>query len=298
VIFDQIARNQRDSWVLIFFFVLLIGALGWVFGEFTEFGPYAAIPALILAVILSWSSYYYSDQIVLSLSHARPATREERAFLVNTVEGLALAAGIPMPRPYIIDDTAPNAFATGRDPAHAAIVVTTGLLEKLNRLELEGVVAHEMSHIGNYDIRFMMLVSVLVGVVAMLSDWMRRWLWWGGGRRRSSSSGGGNAGLILAIAGLVLMILAPFIASLMRLALSRSREYLADATGAKLTRYPAGLADALEKIDADREPLEVANKATAHLYIANPLKEHGGALNSLFSTHPPIADRVARLRKM
>jgi heat shock protein HtpX len=198
----------------------------------------------------------------------------------------------------VIEDSAPNAFATGRDPHHAALAVTRGLLTKMNRLELEGVVGHEMAHIRDYDIRFMMLVSVLVGTIVLLSDWMTRSLWYGGGRRRSSDSGGGGAGSILLLIGLVLVILSPIIAQLMQLAVSRRREFLADAEGAHLTRYPEGLASALQKIAADPDPLETANKATAALYICNPLADHGGWLNSLFDTHPPVEERIARLRAM
>jgi heat shock protein HtpX len=194
----------------------------------------------------------------------------------------------------VIEDGAPNAFATGRDPQHAALAVTRGLLDKMHQLELEGVIGHEMSHVQNYDIRFMMLVTVLVGTVVLLSDWMTRSLWYGRGRRSSRSSGGG----LLMLIGLVFVILSPLIAQLMQLALSRRREFLADASGAMLTRYPEGLANALERIAADTEPLEVANKATAHLYIYNPLRDHGGWLNGLFSTHPPVEERVKRLREM
>jgi len=246
-----------------------------------------------LAVLMTWGSYYYSDQIVLKMSGAKPVVREEELYFWNAVEGLSIAAGLPMTRPYIIEDSAPNAFATGRDPQHAALAVTRGLLEKLNRLELEGVIGHEMAHIQNYDIRFMTLVSVLVGTVVLLSDWMLRGLRYS--RRGGSGGKGGNP---LALIGLVFVILAPITAKLMQLALSRQREYLADATGAKLTRYPEGLASALEKLTADTDPLEVANKATAHLYIINPLTEHKGWTNKLFSTHPPIEERVKRLREM
>jgi len=201
-----------------------------------------------------------------------------------------------VPRLHVIEDSAPNAFATGRDPQHAALAVTRGLLDKMNRLELEGVVGHEMAHIRDYDIRFMTLVTVLVGTVVLLSDWMLRSLWYGG-RRRSSRSGGGAGGIVMLI-GLVFVVLSPIIAQLMQRAISRKREFLADAEGARLTRYPEGLASALEKLTADTEPLEVANKATAHLYIINPLTEHKGWTNKLFSTHPAIEERVARLRAM
>jgi len=291
--YQAISSNQAKSiFVMLLFMAVLVG-LGYVFGEVTHFRELVVV-AFVFALISVLASYYYSDRIVLAMSRARPAERSEYLELYNAVEGLSIAAGLPTPRIYVIDDTAPNAFATGRDPQHAVIAVTTGLTQKLNRQELEGVVGHEMAHIKDYDIRFMTIVAVLVGTIALVSDWMLRIFWWGGGdgdRRR----GGGAA---LALVGLLLAIAAPLIAVLMQMALSRTREYLADAEGAMLTRYPDGLADALEKLDADTEPLEVANKATAHLYIVNPLKEHGGVLNNLFSTHPPIEERVRRLRAM
>ena len=292
MVFDAIAGNRRQSYVLLAVMVLLLAGVVYVFGLYFELGHWVAIPALLFALMMAWGSYYYSDKIVLSMSQAHPATREDEPYLVNTVEGLSIAAGLPPPKCYIIEDSAPNAFATGRDPQHAAIAVTRGLLEKMDRLELEGVVAHEMSHIGNYDIRFMTLVTVLVGTVVLLSDWMLRARWYGGRRSR------GRGHPILLLVGLLLVILSPIIANMMKLALSRRREFLADATGAKLTRYPEGLASALEKLAADTEPLEVANKATAHLYIINPLTEHKGWTNKLFSTHPPMEERVARLRGM
>jgi heat shock protein HtpX len=291
--FDAIASNRRRSYVLLFGAVLLIVGVVYVFGLYYELGHWVVIPAAAFALTTTWGGYHYSDKIVLSMSQARAVTKQEEPYLWNTVEGLSLAAGLPMPRLYVIEDTAPNAFATGRDPQHAAIAVTRGLLDKMNRLELEGVIAHEMSHIENYDIRFMTLVSVLVGTVVLLSDWMLRSLWY---RRRRSSRSGGHP--ILLLIGLVFVILSPIIARLMQMALSRQREFLADASGAKLTRYPEGLASALEKLGADTEPLEVANKATAHLYIINPLTEHRGRLNRLFTTHPPIEERVKQLRQM
>jgi len=245
--------------------------------------------------------YYASDKIVLGISRARPASKEEYPYLYNVVEGLAIAAGIPAPKCYVINDTAPNAFAAGRKPETAVICVTTGILEKLNRVELEGVIAHEMSHIKNYDVRLQTLVVVMAGIVALLSDWMLRSFMWGGGRRRGrGKSGSGGAEGILVLVGLALAILSPFIATIIQLAVSRKREFLADASSAELTRYPAGLASALRKISADTEPLEAANKATAHLYIVNPLKnlKGGGGVNRLFSTHPPIEERIAALEKM
>ncbi|HEX7714226.1 MAG TPA: zinc metalloprotease HtpX [Bacillota bacterium] len=294
--YEQISRNLRRSRILVACFLVIISALGYFFGAASGFGWLGFILALFIAVATSWFGYYYSDEVALSASHAKPLTKADNLYLYNLIEGLALAAGIPAPRAYLIDDTAPNAFATGRDPQHAAIAVTTGLMQKLNRAELEGVIAHEMSHIKNYDIRISTLVVVLVGMAVLLSDWMMRSLWFGRGRGRNRD--GGNFQGILALVGLIFMILAPLIAQLMQLAISRKREFLADASGALLTRYPEGLASALEKLDADTEPLEVANKATAHLFIVNPLKEHGGFINHLFSTHPPIAERVKALRAM
>ncbi|HSQ79417.1 MAG TPA: M48 family metallopeptidase [Candidatus Bathyarchaeia archaeon] len=255
--------------------------------------------AVVVAMGMAAVGYYASDKIVLGISRAKPVTKDEYPYLYNVVEGLAIAAGIPMPKCYVIEDTAPNAFATGRKPETAVICVTTGLLQKLNRVELEGVVAHEMSHIKNYDIRLSTLVVVMAGVVALLSDWMLRSFWWGGGRRRDRNRGGsGRAEGVLVIVGLALAVLAPIFATIIQLAVSRKREFLADASGALLTRYPAGLASALSKISADKEPLEAANKATAHLWIVNPLKNIGGGVNRLFSTHPPIEERIAALEKM
>lgn len=288
----QISSNVWKSVGLVFVFIILIGLLGYLFAE--ETGYIWALPiAVIFAIFSSIGSYYYSDKIVLAMSHARPAEREEYAHLVNSVEGLALAAGIPVPKIYVIDDTAPNAFATGRNPEHAVICVTTGLLQKLNRVELEGVIGHEMAHIKDYDILFMAMVAVMAGTVVLISDWLLRTFWWGSRRRDRN---GGNP-IVLVIA-LVAAVLAPLIATLIQLAVSRRREFLSDAQGALLTRFPQGLASALEKISADTEPLEAANKATAHLYIINPLREHGGFMNSLFSTHPPVEERIARLRAM
>jgi len=291
--YEQISANLWKSRGLIVFFVLFIAGLGYLFGETTGY-PEILPLAVIFAILSAVGSYYYSDRIVLAISRARPATREEYAHLVNSVEGLALAAGIPVPKIYVIDDSAPNAFATGRNPERAVIAVTTGLLDKLNRVELEGVIGHEMAHIKDYDIRLMTLVAVLVGIVVLISDWLMRSMWYGG--RRRSRGGGGNP--IVLIVALVAAIIAPLAATLIQLAISRHREFLSDAQGALLTRYPDGLASALEKIAADKEPLEVANKATAHMYIVNPLKDIGGAINNLFSTHPPIEDRVLRLRAM
>ena len=293
MVYEEIAANRRRSFVLIFLFVLFLLFLGWIFGEVYGAGQAGVLIALILALFISLITFFYGDRMVLGISGARPVDRRKNPYLANVVEGLAIAAGIPAPKAYIIEDSAPNAFATGRKPDNSSIAVTTGLLEKLNRLELEGVIAHEMSHIKNFDIRYATLVAILVGTVALLSDWMRRSFFYRGRRKK----GGAGGGVIILIA-LVLAILAPIVAQLIRFALSRQREYLADANGALLTRYPEGLASALEKISKDTEPLEAANKATAHLYIVNPLLEHRGKLNTLFSTHPPAEERVRRLRSM
>lgn len=298
--YEQISSNKRKSVFLIFFFLVLIFLLSWVFAQLFEFGRYAYILAIVIAVVMTFGSYFTSDKLVLAVSKAKPVSKQDYPHLYNVVEGLTLAAGLPKPRCYIIDDSAPNAFASGRNPKNAIIVVTTGLLEKLNRLELEGVIAHEMAHIKNYDILVQTLAVVMVGVIALLSDWILRSFFWGSrGRRRSSSRDrGGDIGAIIGIVGVVLAIFSPLIAQLLRFSISRKREFLADANGALLTRYPPGLASALKKLDADREPLEVANKATAHLYIVNPLKDLKGKTNKMFSTHPPIEERVSALENM
>lgn len=292
--YDAVERNVRGTRLLFTVFVLVIVALGYAFGQLLDLGYAGVAIAGVLALAGAWGSYYHSDRLVLAISGAREASRDQHPYLYNAVEGLAIAAGIPAPRVYLIDDTAPNAFATGRDPQHAAVAVTTGLLDKLDRLELEGVLAHELSHVKNYDVRLATVASVLVGMVILLSDMFQRSMFWG--RRRGSREGRGGSGLVVLV-GLALAVLAPLFAQLLRLAISRNREYLADSSAAMLTRYPEGLAGALEKISADPEPLEVANKATAHMYIINPLREWGGYLNSLFNTHPPVEERVRRLRE-
>jgi heat shock protein HtpX len=296
--YEQITRNKWKSFFLVLFFLCLIFALTWAFGEVTGWGTQGLILAVLIAVAMTFGSYYASDKIVLAISRARPVKKEDYPYLYNVVEGLAIAAGLPKPRCYVIDDTAPNAFASGRNPKNSVIVVTTGLLQKLNRAELEGVIAHEMSHIKNYDVLVQTLAVVMVGVVALLSDWILRTFLWGGGRRRSRDKSSGNAAAIFIVVALVLAILSPIVAQLLRLAISRKREFLADANGALLTRYPPGLASALRKLASDREPLEAANKATAHLYTVNPLKDIKGRVNKLFSTHPPIEERIAALEKM
>jgi heat shock protein HtpX len=295
-VYDQINGNKLRSAALIAVFVLLVLAVGWGFGMATDWGVGGLGIALVVAFVMSWGSYWYSDRIVLSLSRARPVDRDLEPYLVNVVEGLSIAAGLPVPRAYVIDDPAPNAFATGRNPQNAAIAVTTGLVEKLDRLELEGVIAHELAHIKNYDTLVQTLAAVLAGTVVLLSDWLVRSFWWGGGRRREGGGGQGQA--IFAVIGLVLVLVSPVFAALIQMAISRKREYLADASSALLTRYPAGLASALTKIAADTNRLQVANKATESLYIFNPLKDYRGGVNNLFDTHPPIAERIRRLEAM
>lgn len=304
-LYEQMSGNRRKSIALCAFFILLIFILALLFDEIAPGVKVVMLPlAFVVATVGPLVSYYNSDKIILRMSGARRADVEEHShpFLKNSVEGLAIAAGIPKPKLYIIDDTAPNAFATGRNPEHGVIAVTTGLLQKLDRRELEGVLAHEMSHIKNYDTLLSSIAVILVGVVALLSDWMLRSFWYAprrGRRSRSSSSeGGGQAQVIVLAVAIIMAILAPVVAQLLRLAVSRKREFLADANGAFLTRYPDGLASALRKLDADTEPLEVANKSTAHLYIINPLREHASFLNNLFSTHPSTQERIAALQRM
>lgn len=298
-IYAQIASNKRNSLFLMLLFTLVITLLGWVAGEMTGMGTGLIFFAFMFAIFSAWIGYYNSDKMVLAISGARQVDLGVNRELYHLVENLCIATGLPIPKVYVIEDSAPNAFATGRDPEHAVICVTTGLLQKLDKREIEGVLAHELAHIQNFDIRFMMLVTVMVGVIALLSDMMLRWTLWGGrGRRRNNDNGGGQLQLIFLLAGLVLAILAPIIAALIKMAISRKREYLADASAALMTRYPEGLARALEKISSDTDPLEAANKATAHLYIDNPLKEHKSWLNNMFSTHPPAGERIKRLRAM
>lgn len=292
---DQISSNKFKSVALIAVFVLLVALIGYVFGQATDWGYLGLALALVVAFAMSWGSYWFSDKIVLSMSRARLVDREREPYLVNTVEGLAIAAGLPVPRAYVIDDPAPNAFATGRNPDNAAIAVTTGLVGMMNRQELEGVLAHELSHIKNYDTLLQTLAAVLAGSVTLISEWMLRSFWWGGRDRDRDT---GQFGAIIMIVAIVLALLSPLAATLIQMAISRKREYLADASAAMLTRYPPGLASALRKIGGDQNQLRVANKATESLYIVNPLKARSGGMNSLFNTHPPLAERIARLEAM
>ncbi len=294
---QEIASNKRRTWMIVGLFAAFVYLVLYVFARALGYGPEAWALALAFSGIGSFVSYWFSDSVVLTMSGARPADRQRDFEYYTVVENLTLAARMPMPKLYVIDDTAMNAFATGRDPNHAAVAATTGILSRLNRTELEGVMAHELSHIQNYDIRLMTIVSVMVGMIALLADFFLRM--GGRARRRDNDEGGLGAGFFLV--GLALAFFSPLIAQLIQLAISRNREFLADASGARLTGYPEGLAKALEKLGADRDPLEVANKATAHLYITNPLKNHIDAVGwfaGLFATHPPLPERIARLRKM
>lgn len=298
-IYNQIDSNKGKSFLLIFLFVALITGLVYLFGRVSGSGAGLVPLAFAFSLLTSIGSYYFSDKIVLAISGAKEVKESEDPTLHHLVENVCLGAGLAKPKIYLIDDSAMNAFATGRDPEHAVICFTSGIVAGLERLELEGVVAHELSHVKNYDIRYMALVSVLVGVVTLLSDWFLRSLWWGG-RKRDNEREGGQIGAILFLLAVVLALLSPLFASLIQLAVSRKRELLADASGALITRYPEGLARALEKLSRDKEPLEAANKATAHLYIVNPLKGQNfvGWFAGLFDTHPPLAERIKALRSM
>jgi heat shock protein HtpX len=304
--YGQIGANKRNSILLALAVVLLLGLLGLLIGWAVTGDPRAALPSLAIAIgvglVASFGAYYLGDSLVLATSGAREVTAAEMPQLYNVVGELAVAAGVPMPRVYLIDDTAPNAFATGRDPGHASVAITTGLLQKLDREELQGVMAHELSHVRNFDIRFSLMVGVLVGSIALLADFFLRFSIWGGmgrrGRRESSDSGSGGLQAVIMVAALILAILAPIAARMVQMAVSRQREYLADASGVELTRNPNGLERALAKIAIDTEPLEVANRATQHLYFENPVKAATGTSRSLFSTHPPALDRINRLREL
>jgi len=296
--YTQIDANKRNTFFLMAIFMIVVIGIGWVF-SYAYNDSFILYIVVTIAIVQSLVSYYYSDSITLAISRAKQVSKKDNVELYRIVENISITAGLPMPRIFIIDDSAPNAFATGRDPKHAVVCVTSGILSKLNKTELQGVISHEMAHIGNYDIRLMTITVVLVGIIALLSDWFLRWSWWGGRRR---DGGNDQVGAVMFVIAIVLAILAPIIATLIKLAISRKREYLADATGALITRYPEGLASALEKISADNEPLEVANKATAHLYIANPFKSGDKRtiswFSKLFDTHPPIEDRIKKLRAM
>ncbi len=296
IAFDEVRANKLKCWLLVAFFAAMIGALGAGFGFFYGNMYFGLAVSLAVAAVYSLIMYRAGDSMILGMSGAKPVTKKELPYLYHTIEGLAIAAGIPAPKAYVIDDSALNAFATGRDPQHASITVTSGLLKAMNRQELEGVIAHEMSHIRNFDIRFMLLTVVLVGVVTLLSQFLLRSFLYGGHRDRK---GGGQVAIIFILAGLVLAILSPIIGELIKLSISRKREFMADAGGAVLTRYPPGLAGALKKIAKDPDPLvDRANQATAHLFISTPFRKSKGFLTGLFMTHPPIDERIRRLGEM
>jgi heat shock protein HtpX len=293
--YKQIDSNKRRTVILMVLFIIIVAGLGYLFGQFTGYGYWGLVFAVVISIAMTLFSYFRGDSLALWSAGAKPIEKEANLYVYRMVENLCITAGLPMPKIYIIEDPAMNAFATGRDPKHASIALTTGLIDKLENEELEGVIAHELSHIKNYDIRLMMVIVVLVGIVALLSNWLLRVRYFGGGDRRS----GGQFSAIIMVIGLVLMLLSPIIAEIIKLAVSRSREYLADASGALLTRYPEGLASALEKISANSQPLRRANNATAHLFFANPFgaKARRGMAH-LFSTHPPSEERINKLRSM
>ena len=302
--YSQQAANRRSSIVLVLVVTALLAVLGFAIGYGTTgyvegaFGVTGI--AIAIAMLMSVGSYFAGDKLVLATSGAREVTQEQAPQLMNVVQELALAANLPMPKVYIIDDTAPNAFATGRDPKHASVAITTGLLQKLDREELQGVIGHELSHVRNYDIRFSLLVAVLVGSIALMADFFLRFTFWGGRGRGGGDrdKGGGGLQVIIFVVAIVLAIIAPFIARMVQLAVSRQREYLADTSSVELTRNPNGLEQALAKIAGDQEVLEVANRATQHLYFTNPIKKFEERSSSMFSTHPAIVDRINRLRQL
>jgi heat shock protein HtpX len=302
-VYEQIASNKRRTVVLVLGAVLLLGAVGYVLGLLYQSGPAGLVIALIVAAVMTFGSWRYGDRIVLASTHAREVSPEQEPRLHNIVEGLSIAAGIPKPRVYVVPEQAPNAFATGRNPEHSSIAVTQGLLDMMNRVEMEGVVAHELSHVVDRDILVGTVVATLVGAVVLISEFFMRSWWFGGiGGRRSSREGGGGAveAAIFAI-GFLLLILAPIFGQIIKLAVSRQREYLADAQGAMLTRYPPGLAGALRKIADAPHAMRSANNATAHLWLEQPSRYPGekmGTMEKLFSTHPPIWDRIKRLEEM
>jgi heat shock protein HtpX len=291
-LYTHIDANIRRTWMLFGVFFIIVIALGWFLSYYFD-DQIILVIAILFSVFMSFFSYWYSDKIVLAISRAHPITHEQAPELYHIVENLTITAGLPMPKIYLIDDPSPNAFATGRDAKHAVVAVTKGILEILDKNELEGVIAHELSHIGNKDMLLQTVVVVLVGVITMIADVFMRGRFFG---RKGGDRGGGQAGAILMIVGLVFIILSPIFARLIQFAISRKREYLADASGALLTRYPEGLARALEKISQNPMPLRFANNATAHLFIASPFR--GKKVINLFSTHPPVEERVKRLRGM
>jgi len=303
-VYEQIAANRRKTVLLILGSMVFAGGIGFLISYLLFGNGYVGlIVFLLLSGARAFYSYRYGDRIVLRQSRARPVSHEEEPRLHNIVEGLVVGAGTPKPAVYVVPESAPNAFATGRDPAHASIAVTQGLLDQMDRVELEGVIAHELSHVRDHDILVGTIVATLVGTVVLLAEFMLRWMFWGGGfgGRGRDREGGGEGFAILAILGVVLAIIAIVAAPIIQLAMSRRREYLADAQGAMLTRYPPGLASALRKIAADTTPMRVANNATGHLWLNQPSRVHGEENHwweNLFSTHPPIQDRIRILEQM
>ena len=290
-VYSEIAENKRNTWALVFLFVLILGGIGYVFGLITD-SNYLFLAVVLISLVTSVVSYYFGDTIALSLNGATKTTETEYPALHHMVENLCIATGLPIPVIYVIPDDSINAFATGRDPKHASIAVTTGLLKKLDKSEMEGVIGHELSHIVNYDIRLSMVVAILLGLALMASDVaLRSFLWRGSGGRDNKS--GSNA--IMLLVGIIFLIFTPVLTHILQMAISRQREYMADAHAVVITRYPQGLISALVKIGEEKIPLKTANKATAHLFISNPF---GQVTKNLFSTHPAISDRIVRLREM
>jgi heat shock protein HtpX len=295
--YKQIDSNKRKTWILMIIFLVVIVVLGWVFGEIYDFGYGGIAVAIIIAILLNIFSYFKGDKVALAISGAKQIKKSDNPYVYRMVENLCITAGLPAPKVYLINDPNINAFATGRDPKHASVAITIGAIEKLENEELEGVIAHELSHVKNYDIRLMTIVIICVGITTLMADFfIRSQFIFGGGRRNNRE--GGQFGTILMIVGLVLAILSPIFATLIQLAISRKREYLADGSGALLTRYPEGLARALEKIKNNNQPMKRANHATAHLYFSSPFRKTGRKISGLMATHPPIDDRIKKLREM
>jgi len=303
-VYEEIARNKRRTVVLVIVNLLLLVAVGYVLAYVFANGNgiVGIVIAVVVAAVMSFASYRYGDRMVLASTRAREVTPQDEPRLHNVVEGIAIAAGVPKPRVYVVPEQAPNAFATGRDPEHSSIAVTRGLLDAMNRVELEGVIAHEMSHVVDRDILLGTIVATLVGAIVLVAEFMLRWFWWGGfGGRRGNDQSGGPAAAIIAIAGIALLLLAPLVGQIIKFAVSRRREYLADAQGAMLTRYPPGLASALKKIAVAPHGMRSANNATAHLWLDQPSRIEGDRMSfmeKLFSTHPPIQDRIRILEEM
>ncbi|MCA9369559.1 MAG: M48 family metallopeptidase [Pseudomonadales bacterium] len=297
--YNLISENKTRSWIIMGVFVLFITLSTYAMSVAFGYGLDTVGVALIFSGLTSFASYWFSDKIILSMSGAREAKRDEYFDFYTTVENLCIGQSIPMPKLYVIQDSAMNAFATGRDPDHAVVCATTGLLSRLDRSEIEGVVAHELAHVQNYDIRLLSIVTVLVGFIALLADWMLRMSFFGNNKQSDDNRAPAQFQVFFIVVGIALAFLAPIVANLIKLAVSRRREFLADATGVSMTKNPEGLIRALEKISRDHEPLEAANKATAHLYIADPLRFRSDAVGwfaGLFQTHPPVEERIAALR--